>query len=156
MLKTGDKAPLDVELIDTSGNKVKLSDYSDKYIVLYFYPKDDTPGCTVEACGFRDSNVDIEKLGAKVIGVSGDDTKSHNKFIKKFGLNFTLLTDEDHKLQDEFGVWGEKSMFGKTFMGTIRTTFIISPQGKIVKAWEKVEAEGHNKEVLDSLKELIS
>lgn len=154
MLKTGQIAPLDVKVKDETGNDVSLSNFLDKYkyLVIYFYPKDDTPGCTTEACEFRDYNAEMEKLGAKIIGVSSDNTKSHNKFRDKHKLNFTLLSDPDHNLLQAFGVWGQKSMFGKLYMGILRTTFLIDPQGKIIHIWEKVKPEGHAEEVYETIK----
>ena len=130
----------------------ELDKYKGKYIVLYFYPKDDTPGCTVQACGFRDSFKEIEKLNAVILGVSPDSVKSHDKFINKFQLPFTLLADEDKKMAMDYGVWVEKSMYGKKYMGIARTTFIIDKEGKIAKVFEKVKPEGHNQEVIDFLK----
>jgi peroxiredoxin Q/BCP len=129
-----------------------LKDLRGKNIVLYFYPKDDTPGCTVEACGLRDSFKEIEKLNAVVLGVSPDSAKSHDKFIAKFQLPFTLLPDEDKKMCQDYGVWVEKSMYGKKYMGVARTTFIIDKNGNIAKIFEKVKPEGHNQEIIAALK----
>lgn len=154
MLKEGDKAPLDLEVNLNEKETVSLKQYLGKYVFLYFYPKDDTPGCTKEACGFRDANNEIEELGAKVVGVSKDGLASHDKFAEKHSLNFTLLSDEDHKLMEAFGVWGERSFMGKTYMGTSRSTFIIDPEGNIVKVWEKVKPANHTEEVLDYLKSI--
>jgi thioredoxin-dependent peroxiredoxin len=131
-----------------------LKDLKGKNIVLYFYPKDDTPGCTVEACGLRDSFKEIEKLDAAILGVSPDSAKSHDKFIAKFQLPFTLLPDEDKTICQAYGVWVEKSMYGKKYMGVARTTFIIDRDGKIAKVFEKVKPGGHHQEVIDSLKAL--
>jgi peroxiredoxin Q/BCP len=131
-----------------------LKDLKGKNIVLYFYPKDDTPGCTVEACGLRDSFKEIEKLKAVILGVSPDSAKSHDKFISKFKLPFTLLADEDKKICQAYGVWVEKSMYGKKYMGVARTTFIIDKNGKIAKVFEKVKPEGHNQEIIVFLKTL--
>jgi thioredoxin-dependent peroxiredoxin len=122
--------------------------------VLYFYPKDDTPGCTVQACGFRDSFKDIEKLGAAILGISPDGVKSHEKFINKFSLPFPLLSDEEKQMCKDYGVWIEKSMYGRKYMGVARTTFIINKEGKIAKVFEKVKPEGHNTEVIETLKQL--
>ena len=144
MLKEGDKAP------DFPG----LKELKGKNVVLYFYPKDDTPGCTVEACGFRDSFKEIEKLGAVILGVSPDSEASHNKFISKFKLPFALLPDEDKKICQAYGVWVEKSMYGKKYMGVARTTFIIDKNGKIAKVFASVKPEGHNAEVIATLKTL--
>jgi len=132
----------------------ELDNYSGKYIVLYFYPKDDTPGCTVQACGFRDSFKEIEKLNAVILGVSPDSDKSHDKFINKFQLPFPLIPDEDKKICEKYGVWVEKSMYGKKYMGVVRTTFIIDKNGQIAKVFEKVKPEGHNAEIIAALKSL--
>ena len=128
-----------------------LKDLKGKNIVLYFYPKDDTPGCTVEACGLRDSFKEIEKLDAVILGVSPDSARSHDKFIAKFQLPFALLPDEDKKICQDYGVWVEKSMYGKKYMGVARTTFIIDKNGKIAKVFEKVKPEGHDQEILAAL-----
>jgi peroxiredoxin Q/BCP len=147
------KAP-DFELPASTGQTLRLKDLKGKNFVVYFYPKDDTPGCTVEACGFRDSHKQMEKYNAVILGVSPDNLKSHDKFIKKFKLPFTLLSDEDKKMAQDYGVWVEKSMYGKKYMGVARTTFVIDAQGKIAKVFEKVKPEGHDKEVLEVLKAL--
>jgi peroxiredoxin Q/BCP len=154
MLKVGDKAPLEIKLPSTEGNEVSLSDYLGKYVVIYFYPKDDTPTCTKEACSIRDANAEIQKAGAILLGVSKDDLKSHQRFIKKYNLNYPLLADTEGKLIEAFGVWGEKTLFGKTFMGIKRTTFVIDPQGIIVKVWDDVHSEKHGSEILEFLKGL--
>ena len=150
MLKAGDKAP-DFNLIADNGEKISLKDYKGKKVVLYFYPKDMTSGCTVEACDFRDNIKKIEKKNAVVIGVSPDDTKSHVKFKDKYELPFTLLSDESKKMLEDYGVWQEKSMYGRKYMGVVRTTFIIDEKGKIEKIFEKVKVDGHVEEVLSSL-----
>ena len=131
-----------------------LKELKEKNIVLYFYPKDDTPGCTVEACGLRDSFKEIEKLNTVILGVSPDSQKSHDKFINKFKLPFTLLADEDKKICQDYGVWVEKSMYGRKYMGVARTTFIIDKKCTIAKVFEKVKPEGHNQEVITALKGL--
>lgn len=155
MLKVGDTAPINTNLISASGEEVTLKSFlNDKYLLVYFYPKDDTPACTTEACELRDFNNDIKALGTVIVGISKDNTKSHNKFKKKFNLNFELLSDEDHKLQEEFGVWQLKKFMRKEFMGTLRTTFLLNNKGKILKVWENVKAEGHAKEVYEYIKEL--
>lgn len=150
-LKEGMKAP-DFSLMSNEGKTVSLSSFKGKQrVVLYFYPKDDTPGCTVEACEFRDN---IKKLDAKdtvVLGVSPDNTASHNKFIDKFKLPFLLLSDEDKKVCAAYGVWVKKSMYGKEYMGVARTTFIIGKDGTLEKIYEKVKPEGHAGEVLEQL-----
>lgn len=158
MLNIGDKIPLNVTVLDKENKEVTLKDFlTKKYLVLYFYPKDQTEGCTEEACSFRDSNDDLKDLGASVIGISTDSQKSHGKFITKQNLNFKLLSDEDHKLHDAFGVWGEKSMFGKKYMGTFRTTFLIDQQGKILATWggeseNKVTTKTHGEDVATFIK----
>ncbi len=144
MIKEGNKAPEFKELKELKG----------KTVVLFFYPKDDTPGCTVEACGFRDRFKDIEKLGAVILGISPDSLKSHDKFINKFQLPYTLVSDEDKKICQDYGVWVEKSMYGKKYMGVARTTFIVDKNGKIAKIFEKVKPEGHNQQVIDALQAL--
>ena len=149
-LKEGDKAP-DFTAASSDGKKVSLKDLKGKRVVLYFYPKDDTPGCTVEACGFRDGIKKIEKQDAVVLGVSPDSVSSHNKFIEKFKLSFILLADEDKKICQAYGVWVEKSMYGKKYMGVARTTFLIGKDGRITKIYEKVKPEGHAEEILLSL-----
>ena len=146
---------LDISLANDNNEQVKMRDYLGKYVVLYFYPKDDTPGCTVEACSFRDANDEITKLGVKILGVSKDTVAMHVKFKEKYHLNFDLLADTETKLNEAFGVWQEKSFMGRKFMGTVRTTFIIDPQGNIVKRYDKVKPKGHSEEVLADLKELV-
>jgi thioredoxin-dependent peroxiredoxin len=147
MPKVGTRAP-DFSLPDQAGKIHKLADYQGKKVVLYFYPKDDTPGCTKEACSFRDSYSDFEKAGIVVLGVSVDDESSHAKFTEKYSLPFTLLADKDKKVVEKYGVWGEKEMYGKKFMGTNRTTFLIDGKGNIIQVFEKVKPEDHAKEVL--------
>lgn len=149
------KAPA-FSLKATDGSTVKLSDYKGKYVVLYFYPKDDTPGCTREACAFRDRQKEIQDLGAAVLGVSADSVEKHQKFTQKFDLNFPLLADTEHELAEKYGAWREKNMYGKVSMGIQRSTFIIDPAGKIAKLWKKVSVDGHDDQVIDALKELTS
>ncbi|MDQ6985060.1 MAG: thioredoxin-dependent thiol peroxidase [Candidatus Dojkabacteria bacterium] len=156
MLTEGDKVPTDIAIENQKDENISLSDYKGKFIVLYFYPKDDTPGCTKEACSFRDFNEDIKNLGVEVIGVSKDSIDSHDKFIEKHKLNFTILSDDKMELQKAFGVWQEKSMFGKKYMGTVRSTFIINPEGSIIKVWPDVKVNGHVEEVFEYLKSIIS
>ncbi len=146
-LKAGEKAPA-FSLPDENGRMRKLSDYKGKTIVLYFYPRDDTPGCTMEACGFRDTVEEIRKKGAVVIGVSADDAKSHQKFISKYKLNFTLLSDVDKEVCKSYGVWREKSFMGKKFMGIVRSTFVIDGKGKITYAKYGVNPLGHAKGIM--------
>jgi len=152
MLKEGDKAP-DFTSKDQDGKTVKLADFKGKRVVLYFYPKDDTPGCTKEACSFRDADDVYQKKGIKVFGVSTDDEKSHQKFISKFQLPFDLLADTDKDIVEKYGVWGEKSMYGKKYMGTIRKTFLIDEKGNIAKIFDKVNVAEHADEVLEAFNE---
>lgn len=150
MLKIGDKAP-DFTLLSDQNKNVTLSNLRGKKVVLYFYPKDDTSGCTKEACGFRDNLPKIETQKAVILGVSPDSVEAHQKFIMKYNLNFTLLSDPEHKVAESYGVWGEKQMYGKTYWGILRTTFIINEQGVIEHVFEKVKVEGHAEEVLAKL-----
>ncbi len=153
-IKIGDRAP-SFSLPDQDGTIVSLKEFfKQKNIVLYFYPKDDTPGCTVEACGFRDEIKSFEKIDAVVLGVSPDSVEKHTKFIAKFQLPFTLLSDEQKKTCQDYGVWVEKSMYGRKYMGVARSTFIIGKDGKIKNIFEKITPQGHNQEVLSALKEL--
>lgn len=150
ILQEGSLAP-DFSLLDENGKTHKLSDYHGKPVVLYFYPKDDTPGCTVEACSFRDGFADFKKAGVVVLGVSPDDVKSHAKFKTKYNLPFTLLADVGHVVCDAYSVWGKKKMMGREYDGVFRTTFVIGPDGKIKKVFEKVKPEDHSKEVLAAI-----
>ncbi len=152
MLNAGDKA-IDFKLNSIDNKEISLSDFKGKKIVLYFYPKDDTPGCTKEACGFRDAYDYILEAGAVVIGVSPDAESSHEKFRNKYNLPFYLLSDTEHKVSEMYGAWGEKKNYGKTYMGVIRSTFIIDEEMTIKKVFPKVSPEGHAEEVLDFLKE---
>ena len=152
MLKEGDKAP-DFNAKDQNGNDVKLADLKGQRVALYFYPKDDTPGCTKEACSFRDADDVYKSKGIKVLGVSTDSEKSHQKFISKFALPFDLLADTDKKIVEDYGVWGEKSMYGRKYMGTNRKTFLIDGDGKIVKIFDKVKVDQHADEVLEAFGE---
>ena len=149
-LTIGAKAPV-FSAPDQSGKTVSLSDFAGKKVVLYFYPKDDTPGCTVEACSFRDDHSAFKKKGAVIIGVSPDSEKSHTKFIEKFLLPFTLLADTDHKIAEAYGVWVEKSMYGKKYMGVERSTFVIDEQGKLNAIYRKVKPAEHTADVLAGL-----
>ena len=149
-LKVGQKAP-DFTVMDDQGEKVKLADLKGKKVVLYFYPKDDTPGCTKEACAFRDGIDKIKKRGAVVLGVSADSVDSHKKFKSKFDLNFPLLADSEKKMIEAYGVWKEKSMYGKKYMGIERTTFVIDENGKISHIFPKVKVDQHYDEVLEAL-----
>ena len=149
-LKEGDKAP--GFTTDTSGGgRISLSDFTGKNVILYFYPRDDTPGCTKEACAFRDNYRDFLDAGAIVLGVSTDPVKSHDKFVKKFNLPFTLLADPDKKIVEAYGVWGQKSFMGRKYMGTYRVTFLIGPDGRIKKIWPTVKPEEHAADVLKAL-----
>jgi len=150
MLKTGNKAP-DFKLVADNGETVSLKNYKGKKVVLYFYPKDMTSGCTAEACDFRDKIKKFEKKNTVVIGVSADDTKSHINFKKKYTLPFTLLSDETHKMLKDYGVWQEKAMYGRKYMGIVRTTFLIDERGMIEKIFEKVKVNGHIDEILKGL-----
>jgi peroxiredoxin Q/BCP len=152
-LKEGAKAP-DLTLETDTGEKLKLSSLKGKNVILYFYPKSDTPGCTKEACGFEAALPKIAKSGTAVIGVSPDPVAKQAKFKQKYGLTFPLLADVDHKLAEAYGVWTEKSMYGRTYMGIARTTFIIGKDGKIARIFRKVKPEGHADEVLAALTSL--
>ncbi|EAY31616.1 thioredoxin-dependent thiol peroxidase [Microscilla marina] len=146
-LKVGDKAPL-FESKDQQGNTVKLEDYKGKKVILYFYPKDNTKGCTAQACDLRDNYELIQKEGYEVLGVSKDDEKSHQKFIDKFELPFTLIADTDTSVNQLYGVWKEKKMYGKTYMGTVRTTFVIDEEGIITDIITKVKTAEHTNQII--------
>jgi thioredoxin-dependent peroxiredoxin len=154
MLKEKNQAPLSTKVVDEKGREVSLKKFLGKKVLLYFYPKDNTPGCTIEACNFRDANQEIANKNIQIIGVSKDSQDSHQKFKNKFSLNFPLWSDPDHKLMEAFGVWGEKKMMGKSYFGTQRATFLISENGKIMKAWPNVKAKNHSQEVLNYIQEL--
>jgi peroxiredoxin Q/BCP len=149
-LTVGAKAPA-FSLPDQSGKTISLSDFKGKTVVLYFYPKDDTPGCTTEACTYRDEHSAFQKKGAVVLGISPDDEESHTKFIEKFSLPFSLLADHGHKIAEAYGVWVEKSMYGKTYMGVERSTFVIDGNGKLAAIYRKVKAGEHVADVLAAL-----
>lgn len=143
------------KLADQNGLIRSLEDYKGKWVVLYFYPKDDTPGCTTEACSFRDEREAIAKFGnAEVIGISKDSVKSHKIFADKYGLNFTLLSDESLDVTKKYNAWGERSMYGRVYMGIIRSTFIIDPEGNIVKHYPKVDPKKHAAEIINDLEKL--
>lgn len=146
----GDLAP-DFQLPGDDDSPRRLSDFRGQPVVLYFYPKDDTPGCTTEACSFRDDSSAYQKAGAVVLGVSPDSVESHQRFKKRYRLPFTLLADEDHRVADAYGVWGEKMRAGKTYLGIYRTTFLIGPDGVILRVFENVHPEGHSQEILGAL-----
>ena len=145
-LKAGDRAP-DFSVQNQDGKTIKLSDFKGRKVVLYFYPKDDTSGCTAEACNLRDNYTDLKARGYEVIGVSVDDVKSHDKFVKKYSLPFNLVADTEKKIVEAYGVWAEKSMYGKTYMGTKRTTFLIDEKGKIEKVIDKVDTKNHTAQI---------
>lgn len=149
-LNEGQKAPC-FTAKDQNGNAISLSDFSGKDVILYFYPKDDTPGCTAEACSFRDNYQSLQASGFEVLGVSVDDEKSHQKFITKYSLPFPLISDTDKKIVEAYGVWVEKNMYGKKYMGVARKTFIIGKNGTIRKIIEKVDTKNSSKQVIESL-----
>ncbi|MBI3023144.1 MAG: thioredoxin-dependent thiol peroxidase [Thaumarchaeota archaeon] len=149
-LSEGDEAP-GFTLPSTEEGRVSLSQFRGKKVVLYFYPQDDTPGCTKEACSFRDNLPKFEKLDAVILGISKDSIDSHEKFIKKYGLNFTLLSDEDLKAHKLYDTWREKNLYGRKYMGTERSTFVINKGGRIVKIFRKVKVDGHEGEALQAL-----
>ena len=153
MPEVGEKAP-DFESLDESGKKITLKQFKDKTVVLYFYPKDSTPGCTKEACSLRDRHSTFKKKNVVILGVSKDSEKSHQGFIEKYDLPFTLISDTDKKVQMAYGVWQEKSLYGRKYMGTVRTTFIISPEQKIAFVFNKIDCPNHAEEILDKLEEL--
>jgi peroxiredoxin Q/BCP len=151
--EAGDPAP-DIALPDETGTVHRLADQRGRWTIVYFYPKDDTPGCTAEACAFRDARADYEEAGATVLGISPDDVKSHAKFARKHGLEFTLLADIGAKVCNAYGVWKEKSMYGRTFLGVERTTLVIDQDGVVRKVFSKVKVNGHAGAVLDAIQSL--
>lgn len=152
-MEAGSLAP-DFALPDQDGRLHRLADYRGRWVVLYFYPKDDTPGCTKEACGFRDRMGDLQDLGAVVLGVSADGVESHKRFAEKYGLNFPLLADPERQAILAYGAWGKKNLYGKEYEGVLRQTFLIDPEGRIAKVWRKVSPEGHVEEVAEALRAL--
>jgi peroxiredoxin Q/BCP len=148
MIEVGKKAP-DFTLRDHDGKRVGLADFRGRKVVLYFYPKDDTSGCTTQACSLRDRIAEFDARGAVVLGVSPDSPASHTKFREKYGLNFTLLADEDHAVAGKYGVWQEKSMYGRTYWGVARTTFLIDGEGRVAQILEKVKPASHTDQVLE-------
>jgi thioredoxin-dependent peroxiredoxin len=154
-IEPGKKAP-DFTLFTDDGSKLKLSSLKGKPVVLYFYPRDLTPGCTRQACAFRDRKPQLGKLGAAVLGVSTDDVASHQKFRDKHKLNFPLLADPEHKVAEKYGAWREKNLYGKKSMGIQRSTYLIDAEGKVAKVWKKVNVDGHDEEVIAAIKELGS
>ena len=151
MIEEGNPAP-DFELESDAGGTVKLSDLRGKPVVLYFYPKDDTPGCTAQACGIRDAYGEFERAGAVVLGISPDDERSHGKFRDKYELPFTLLADTDHSVAEEYGVWGEKKYMGRTYFGVDRSTFVIGADGNVKRVMHKVKPDTHADDVLEALR----
>lgn len=154
LLAIGEKAP-GFSLPDQNDKEHKLSDYHGKWVLIYFYPKDDTPGCTTEACAIRDNMPNFKKLDLKVLGISADPVSKHKKFIDKYNLNFTLLSDEDKKVIKEYGVWDKKKFMGREYMGIMRTSYLISPEGKIAKVYDKVKPAVHAEEIEEDLKNLL-
>jgi peroxiredoxin Q/BCP len=152
-IEAGEKAPA-FTLTADDGEKVRLSDLKGGPVVVYFYPRDDTPGCTREACSFRDQRSVLKKLGATVLGISTDSIESHGKFRDKYELNFPLLADPDHKVAEKYGAWREKNMYGKKSMGIQRSTFLIDADGKVAKVWKAVKVDGHDAHVIAALSEL--
>ncbi len=150
MLQQGDRAP-EFELSDQDGEPVRLAELKGKTVVLFFYPRADTPGCTTQACGVRDRGADYKSAGARVIGISPDEVKAVKKFAGKFDLDFTLLADADHSVAEAYGTWVEKSMYGKKYMGVQRATFIVGPDGKIARVFPKVSPKTHDDVVLEAL-----
>ena len=153
MLKINTKAP-SLNLSSTSGNSYSLKDSIGKYVILYFYPKDDTPGCTIETNDFNKLLTKFKKLNCDLFGISKDDMKSHNKFKEKYKIKFNLLADNELKIIKSYKVWAKKKFMGKEFMGVIRSTFLIDPKGKIIKIWDNVKVKNHAKEVLETLKDI--
>lgn len=149
-LAEGDRAP-DFKTKDQNGNAVSLKDFAGNKVVLYFYPEDDTPTCTIEACNLRDNYSALKKAGLVILGVSPDDQKKHKKFEEKYNLPFTLLEDPDKKIIDKYGVWGEKNMYGRKYMGLLRTTFLIDEKGVIIKIFKKPKSKIHSEEILKAL-----
>ncbi|WP_340019193.1 MULTISPECIES: thioredoxin-dependent thiol peroxidase [unclassified Paenibacillus] len=152
-LNVGELAP-DFELPSSTGESVKLSDYRGQRVLLYFYPKDMTSSCTQQACDFRDRHAEFEGLNTVILGISTDPMKQHDKFIAKYGLPFTLLSDEEHVVAEQYGVWQLKKMYGKEYMGMVRSTFLIDEEGILIKDWSKVRVKGHIEAALEALKTL--
>jgi peroxiredoxin Q/BCP len=152
-IAAGKKAPA-FTLYRDDGSQVRLADFKGRPVVLYFYPKDDTPGCTREACAFRDRHDELRQLGTVVLGVSPDKVESHVRFRDKYQLNFPLLADLDHAVAEKYGAWREKNLYGKKTMGIQRSTFLIDREGRVAKVWSKVQVDGHDEEVLAALREL--
>ena len=155
MLEPGDRAPA-FTLSDQDGNKVKVTELKGETVVVYFYPRAETPGCTTQACGIRDSKAEYKKLGARVLGISPDEPEALKKFAKNQKLKFTLLSDPDHKVAEKYGAWGERSMYGKRFMGIVRSTVIVGPDGKIARHFPKVTPKTHDDTILKALGDLAA
>ena len=155
MLEPGDRAPA-FTLPDQDGNKVRLTELKGETVVVYFYPRAETPGCTTQACGIRDNKAEYKKLGARVLGISPDEPEALKKFAKNQKLGFTLLSDPDHKVAEKYGAWGERSMYGRKYMGIVRSTFIVGPNGRIAAAFPKVQPKKHDEVVLKALRELAA
>ena len=154
MLKVGDRSPLNTTVLDSAGRAVALKGLLGKRVLVYFYPKDGTTGCTKEACNIRDWRDEIQKRGVKIVGVSKDSPTSHQKFVKKYKLNFTLWSDPEHKLMDAFGVWQKKKFMGREYMGTVRSSFAVDSAGKVIHVWEKVTPDNHGEEIFNFFKGL--
>jgi thioredoxin-dependent peroxiredoxin len=152
-IEEGKKAPA-FSLAADDGRRIRLADFKGSPVVLYFYPKDDTPGCTREACAFRDAKSDMERLGAVVLGVSPDGVERHAKFRDKYSLNFPLLADPDHAVAEKYGAWREKTMYGKKTLGIQRSTYLIDAEGRVARLWRRVQVDGHDQKVLEALKSL--
>ncbi|HEY2761157.1 MAG TPA: thioredoxin-dependent thiol peroxidase, partial [Pirellulales bacterium] len=152
-IETGQLAP-DFMLPADDGTKIRLAELKGQPVVVYFYPKDDTPGCTKEACAFRDRSKELKKLGAVLLGISADSVESHERFRDKFELNFPLLADEGHQVAEQYGAWREKNMYGKKSMGIQRSTYLIDPAGKVARVWKAVQVDGHDEHVIAALKEI--
>ncbi|AEB11916.1 thioredoxin-dependent thiol peroxidase [Marinithermus hydrothermalis] len=153
-MRVGEVAP-EFALTDQEGRLHRLEDYRGRWVVLYFYPKDDTPGCTKEACAFRDAHAELKALGAVVLGVSADGVESHRRFAEKYGLNFPLLADPEKAVIRAYGAWGKKNLYGRVYEGVMRYTFLIDPEGRIARVWKKVKPATHAQEVAAALRELI-
>lgn len=154
MVEAGEQAP-DFEAVDQEGRRVRLRDFRGRRVVLYFYPRDGTPGCTREACSFRDVHRDLQREGVVVLGVSPDPPDSHRRFREKHRLPFSLLSDEDHRIAQAYGVWAEKNSYGKKVWGVARTTFLVGPDGRVERVWRRVKPDRHGEEVLEVLRESV-
>jgi len=153
-VEEGQRAPA-FRLMSDAGKPVALADFRGKPVVVYFYPRDNTPGCTREACAFRDRYQELQSLGVQVLGISPDSVESHQKFREKYGLNFPLLSDPDHRVAEKYGAWREKNMYGKKTMGIQRSTFLIDADGKVARVWKNVKVDGHDQQVMAAVRELL-